>query len=87
MKEQQSIFTAISDPHRRVILRLLKQGELSVSELAKHFDFSGATLSHHLSVLKSAALVRVRKDKQKRIYTLNTSVVEELLLVVNQLFK
>ena len=86
MSEQQSIFTALSDVHRRNIINLLKQGEMSVAELAVHFEFSGATLSHHLSVLKSAELVRVRKDKQKRIYTLNMSVVEEILLLMKQLF-
>ncbi|WP_154224347.1 metalloregulator ArsR/SmtB family transcription factor [Marinicella rhabdoformis] len=86
MSEQQSIFSALADPHRRTIINLLKEGEKSVSELSDHFDFSGATLSHHLNVLKSAELVRVRKDKQKRIYTLNMSVVEEMLLLVKQLF-
>ena len=59
---------------------------MSVAELAVHFEFSGATLSHHLRVLKSAELVRVRKDKQKRIYTLNMSVVEEILMLMKQLF-
>ena len=86
MKKEQTLFTALSDPHRRTILNLLKRQEMAVSELAAHFDFSGATLSHHLNVLKVADLVRVRKDKQRRIYTLNLSVAEELLLLMKHMF-
>ena len=85
--KQESLFTAIADIQRRKILGLLKQGELSVAEIKAHFDFSGATLSHHLNVLKQAELVRVRRQGQQRIYTLNLSVLEELLLLMNQLFK
>jgi DNA-binding transcriptional ArsR family regulator len=89
MKESikhESMFTAIADIQRRKILNILKKGEMSVAEIKSHFDFSGATLSHHLRVLKNAELVRVRRLGQQRIYTLNLSVVEELLLVFNQLF-
>lgn len=89
MKESskhESMFTAIADIQRRKILNILKKGEMSVAEIKSHFDFSGATLSHHLRVLKNAELVRVRRRGQQRIYTLNLSVVEELLLVFNQLF-
>jgi len=88
MKEtpkQESLFTAIADIQRRKILKLLKQGEMSVAEIKSHFDFSGATLSHHLSILKNAELVRVRRQGQQRIYTLNLSVTEELMLLMNQL--
>ncbi len=80
------MFAAIADVQRRKILNILKNGELSVAEIKAHFDFSGATLSHHLSILKNAELVRVRRQGQQRIYTLNLSVVEELLLIFNQLF-
>lgn len=58
-----------------------------MAEIKSHFDFSGATLSHHLNVLKQAGLVRVRRQGQQRIYTLNLSVVEDLLLIFNELFK
>ncbi len=84
--KQESMFTAISDFQRRKILNILKGGEMSVAEIKSHFEFSGATLSHHLSVLKSAELVRVRRQGQQRIYTLNLSVVEELMLMFNQIF-
>lgn len=90
MKEtpkQESLFTAIADVQRRKILNILKKGELSVSDIKSYFDVSGATLSHHLTILKNAELVRVRRKGQQRIYTLNLSVVEELMLIFNQLFK
>lgn len=90
MKEtdkQASLFTAIADFQRRKILNLLKQGEMSVATIKEHFDVSGATLSHHLSVLKNAELVRVKRQGQQRIYTLNLSVLEELALLMNQLLK
>jgi DNA-binding transcriptional ArsR family regulator len=90
MKEphkHESLFTAIADVQRRKILAILKQGEMSVTEIKQHFEFSGATLSHHLSVLKNAELVRVKRQGQQRIYTLNLSVVEELMLIMKQLLR
>ncbi len=83
--KQESLFSAIADIQRRKILNLLKQGEMSVAEIKAHFDFSGATLSHHLNILKNAELVRVRRQGQQRIYTLNLSVMEELLILMNRL--
>ncbi len=84
--QQESLFSAIADIQRRKILHLLQAGEMSVSEINQHFDFSGATLSHHLSILKKADLVRVRRQGQHRIYTLNMSAVEQLMLFMNKLF-
>ena len=85
--QQESLFTAIADIQRRKIINILKEGEMSVAEINEYFDFSGATLSHHLSILKKADLVRVRRKGQQRIYTLNLSVAEELLLLMRQLIK
>lgn len=85
--QQESLFTAIADMQRRKIINLLKESELSVAQIKEHFDFSGATLSHHLSILKKADLVRVRRNGQQRIYTLNLSVAEELLLLMRNLIK
>ena len=47
-------FKALSDPVRRQILELLKDGALSAGEIASHFDMTGATISYHLKVLKKA---------------------------------
>jgi len=85
--QQESLFNAISDVQRRKIIHLLKAGEMSVAEIKEHFDLSGATLSHHLSILKKADLVRVTRKGQQRIYTLNMTVAEELMLFINQLFR
>ena len=87
MKEndKQTLFQAIADTQRRKILDVLKTGEKSVSEINDHIDVSGATLSHHLTILKQANLVRVRRAGQKRIYTLNVSVLEQILIQVKEL--
>jgi len=87
MKEdnKQTLFQAIADVQRRRILEILKTGEQSVAEINQQLDISGATLSHHLSILKQADLVRVRRAGQKRIYTLNTSVLEQLLIMFKNL--
>ena len=84
--KHESMFTAIADIQRWKILNILIRSEMSVAESKSHFEFSGATLSHHLNILKNAELVRVRRQGQQRIYTLNLSVVEELLLIFNQIF-
>lgn len=78
-------FKALSDPVRREILQLLKQGRLSAGEIVSHFDMTGATISYHLSVLKKAELVRESKEKNYVFYELNTSVVEEIMLWLSEL--
>lgn len=71
---------ALSDPTRRDILNLLKKGSMSAGEIGSHFNMTGATVSHHLSKLKEAELIRESKDKNYIYYTLNASVLEEVLL-------
>jgi DNA-binding transcriptional ArsR family regulator len=82
----QSLFHALTDPSRRKILKLLQQGPLSAGELSQHFSFSLASLSHHLSILKSADLVRTERRGQYIIYSLNTSVTEEIYRLMADLF-
>lgn len=72
-------FKALSDPVRREILQLLKNGKMSAGEIGSHFDMTGATISYHLSVLKKADLVWETKVKNYVFYELNTTVVEEVL--------
>lgn len=79
-------FKALSDPVRRDILLLLKNGKkLSAGEIASHFDISGATISYHLNLLKKAELVMESKYKNFVYYELNTSVVEEIMLWLSEL--
>jgi DNA-binding transcriptional ArsR family regulator len=68
---------ALSDQNRRKILDLLKKTELSAGDINKKLAITGATLSHHLDVLKRAELISGRKDGQQVIYSLNLSVFEE----------
>ena len=78
-------FKALSDPVRREILQLLKNGRMSAGEIGSHFDITGATISYHLSVLKKADLVTEMKEKNFVYYELNTSVVEEIMLWLSEL--
>ena len=73
-------FKALSDPVRRDILEMLRNGRLPAGEIASKFDMTGATISYHLSILKKADLVRETREKNFIFYELNTSVFEELLL-------
>ena len=69
-------FKALSDPARREILLMLKNGKMSAGEISSRFDMTGATVSYHLSVLKKADLVFETKQKNFVFYELNTSVFE-----------
>lgn len=76
---------ALSDPARREILQLLKNGRMSAGEIGSHFHMTGATVSYHLKILKKADLIWETKEKNFIYYDLNTSVVEELLLWLKDL--
>ncbi|MEA4973937.1 MAG: autorepressor SdpR family transcription factor [Candidatus Metalachnospira sp.] len=76
---------AISDPVRRDILNMLKNGKKSAGDIAQEFDLTGATVSYHLSQLKKAELITEEKHKNYIYYDLNISVFEEVLLWINQL--
>ena len=73
-------FKALSDPARREILIMLKNGRMFAGEIASRFEMTGATVSYHLSVLKKADLVYETKEKNFVFYELNTSVFEEIML-------
>ncbi len=73
-------FKALSDPARREILLMLRNGKMSAGDIGSHFDMTGATVSYHLSVLKKADLVYETKQKNFVFYELNTSVFEEIML-------
>ena len=79
-------FKALADPTRRDILKLLRRGEMTAGELAEHFDMAKPSMSHHFSVLKHADLVTTRREGQQIYYALNTTVVEDLLGMIWNLF-
>ncbi len=76
---------ALADPARREILNRLKSGSKTAGEIASAFDMTGATVSYHLSVLKKAGLVTERREKNYIYYSLNASVLEEVLLWLQSL--
>ena len=65
-------FRAVSDETRQKILMLLESGEMCVTDLVKEFDLSQPAISQHLNVLKNVDLVKVRREGQKVLYSLNT---------------
>lgn len=81
----QATMKALSDPTRREILNLLKAGRLSAGEIGEHFNMTAAAISRHLSVLKEADLIRDTREGKFIIYELNTSVLEEVLLWIQEL--
>lgn len=78
-------FKALSDPIRREILMMLRDGSMSAGEIGSCFDMTGATISYHLKILKKAELIFEKKEKSYIYYTLNTSVVEEVMLWLSEL--
>src|SRR5246127_2117930 len=86
MMAQNSVFKALADPTRREILRLLSGGERTAGELASAFDVSKPSMSHHFAVLKEAELIRSRREGQQIYYALNTTVVEDVLTRLWDLF-
>ena len=81
----QLTLKALSDPTRREILNLLKQGKQSAGEITAHFDITAAAISRHLSVLKDADLIEDTREGKFIFYELNTSVLEEIMLWITEL--
>ncbi len=73
-----SPFQALADPTRRAILKLLRGGSRNAGEIADEFHLSRPTLSHHFKVLEAAGLVRSERRGTFIVYTLQSSVIEDL---------
>lgn len=73
------LFKALSDPSRRKIIQLLKEGDLTAGEIADHFDMAKPSISHHLNLLKQANLVLSQKQGQNVIYSPNTTTLQDAL--------
>lgn len=80
------VYKALTDKSRRKILELLKSADMTPTEINTHFHFSAPTLSHHLEVLKKARLVVSDKQGQYIYYSLNTSVFEDVMKQIINLF-
>jgi DNA-binding transcriptional ArsR family regulator len=74
-----AIFKALNDATRREILELLKAKDRSAGEIAYHFNISKPSISHHLDILKQADLITSEKKGQFIIYSINTTIMEDVL--------
>ena len=81
----QNTLKALSDPIRREILNMLKNGRLSAGEISDQFPVTSASISRHLSVLKEADLIRDTREGKFIYYDLNASVLEEIMLWITDL--
>jgi ArsR family transcriptional regulator, arsenate/arsenite/antimonite-responsive transcriptional repressor len=83
----QEVFKAISDPTRRKVLKLLQRGSKTAGDLGAAFDITAGSLSHHFNVLKAADLVRCERRGQQIVYSLNTTVFEDVAAMLLDLFR
>ncbi|WP_442795810.1 autorepressor SdpR family transcription factor [Pelobium manganitolerans] len=74
-----SLFKALNDETRREIIELLKEKDMNAGEIADRFNISKPSISHHLDILKRADLITSEKKGQFVEYSLNTSILEDLL--------
>jgi DNA-binding transcriptional ArsR family regulator len=83
----QEVFRALADPTRRDILKLLRQRSMPAGEIAAAFPITKGSLSHHFNVLKAADLVRTERRGQSIVYSLNTSVFDDVSGMLLDLFR
>ncbi len=74
-----AVFKALNDETRRKILELLKEGDMNAGQIADKFNISKPSISHHLDILKRADLITSEKKGQFIEYSLNTTILEDLL--------
>ncbi|TZE82817.1 autorepressor SdpR family transcription factor [Calorimonas adulescens] len=76
------IFKALSDPNRRKILEMLHDRDMTAGEIADRFNITKPSISHHLNILKQADLILDERKGQNIYYSLNTTVIEEMLSIM-----
>lgn len=74
-----NLFKALNDATRREILEMLKIGDLTAGDIADKFDMTKPSISHHLDLLKSAGLVSSQKKGQFIFYSLNMTVLDDIM--------
>lgn len=70
----------MGDPTRREIVALLRQGDITAGEIAARFDVSAPSISHHLRILREAGIITDRRQGQRIIYSLDSTVFQDLLV-------
>lgn len=86
MMRSQHVFKALADPTRRDILKMLRERPLTAGEIAEAFPMTKGSLSHHFNLLKEADLVRCERRGQFQVYSLNTTVVEDVMSLLVEVF-
>ncbi len=74
-----SVFKALADPTRRKILEMLRKGDMTAGDIAGQFAIGNSSISHHLAILKTAELVQASRNGQTIVYSLNTTVFQEIM--------
>lgn len=87
MSPVNDTFKALSDPTRRKIIHYLRKQNLTAGEIAEKFDISKPSISHHLNILKQAGLISDERQGQNIIYSLNTSVIEDVMRMLLDLLQ
>ena len=82
----KDVWNAMSYPTRRAILSMLRTKDMTAGEISDQFEISGATVSHHLKILREAGLVISEKEKQTITYSLNTTVFQDFLKGIADMF-
>jgi DNA-binding transcriptional ArsR family regulator len=80
------VFKALSDPTRREILKLLRHTDLTAGAIADNFAMSKPSVSHHLSALKGVGLVHAQRRGQEIVYSLDTTVFQDVVAYLLELF-
>jgi DNA-binding transcriptional ArsR family regulator len=86
MSKSDSAFKALADPTRRRILGMLGESEMTAGEIAGHFNISAPSMSHHFNILKEADLISARRNGQQIHYSLNTTVVQDVMGALMDIF-
>lgn len=79
------VWKALADPTRRKILELLKKRDMNAGEIAAEFNMTKPSISNHLNILKQADLVDSEKQGQNVMYSIKTSVIEDMLSTLSNL--
>lgn len=78
-RNMNDAFKALADPTRRKILELLSEEDKNAGEIAEYFNISKPSISHHLNILKNAGLVTDERQGQNIVYSLNTTVFQDIV--------
>lgn len=74
------VFKALADPTRRSIIELLKEQDMTAGDIAEQFNMKKPSISHHLSTLQTAGLILSERSGQHIIYSLNTTVFQDIVM-------